>query len=145
MIPRNWWIVTIAAFFCMLFLAWCAHACEATGRAVLAKGAMHATWTTVDGRRCWVAGYPGAARLGPLSPNPRVNRQSARIAVPLPPIDRRWGPLTTQRDTDAAWRRYDDAVEAYNRASMFLNLLLFGTMCPLNNGECSFGGPDRPR
>ena len=146
MTPLRWWITTMFALAMLLSLSWCVRAqaltCETSARTVLANGAPHARWRTIGGRKCWFPGYPGAAtRIGALpSPKPRPPRQSGRTSVSLLPPP--WHQYT-QEDVDAAWKRYDRAQQQYDQAAMFLNLLLFGTLCPQRDQECSFGGPRR--
>lgn len=123
-----WWMLTALAFALILLASWGVNACEMSGRAVLAKGAPHATWRLVNGSRCWFAGYPkSSARLGRPATSPKIRFSSlGRTAVPMPSPR-----LGTQDDLNRAWYGYD-------QAAMFLNLLLFGTLCPIFNTECNF-------
>jgi hypothetical protein len=137
----------MVALAMLLSLSWCVKAqamtCETSAQSILAKGAPHARWRLIGGRKCWFAGYPSATRIGALpSPKPRLTRQSDRTSVSPPLLPPAWHQYT-QEDVDAAWRRYDRAQQQYDRAAMFLNLLLFGTLCPQRDQECSFGGPRR--
>lgn len=139
MTPFRWWMTTVTAIALLLALSWCVKAapiaCEATSAAVLAKGAKHATWNWIAGRKCWHAGYPAAARIGPA----RLKTASAGLPHQRPASAPPPWHVYTQADVDAAWRRYEDARQRYDAAAMFLNLLMFGTLCPQNNGECNFG------
>lgn len=139
MTPLRWWLVTVTALAMLLALSWCVQAapvCMATGKLVLATGAKHATWNWIVGRKCWRAGYPAAARIGKVSAlrTPVPGRATERRSSAPPP----WHTYT-QSDVDAAWREYDAARQRYDAAAMFLNLLMFGTLCPQNDGECNFG------
>jgi len=117
----KYWIAFAAAIAAIVCLSWCAHAeCVASGRAVLAGGAKHATWRLLDGHKCWTAGYPSRQRHAPLRQGRSGALQTAAVPLPRPnPLD---APLHGM----------------YSAVAAELDFMMFGPACPPTYFDCRF-------